>query len=156
MFLLALPLATKITIATIIAVTIFGSGLYLGNKIGVSSCQQAVIDSQVHTIAAIKEQVVISDQVTTEYVNTVAKIQTKSREVLTNAKIPTTSLSGDFRLFHDAAADPFSQATRTADAASVEAQDLADTISANYSSCNQNSATLEALQDWVRKQALVE
>ena len=154
MFLLALPLATKITIATIIAVTIFGSGLYLGNKIGVSSCQQAVIDSQVHTIAAIKEQVVISDQVTTEYVNTVAKIQTKSREVLTNAKIPTTSLSGDFRLFHDAAADPFSKATGTADAVSVET--LADTLSANYSSCNQNSATLEALQDWVRKQALVE
>jgi hypothetical protein len=154
MFLLALPLATKITIATIVAVTIFGSGLYLGNKIGVSSCQQAVIDSQVHTIAAIKEQVVISDQVTTEYVNTVAKIQTKSREVLTNAKIPTTSLSGDFRLFHDAAADPFSKATGTADAVSVET--LADTISANYSSCNQNSATLEALQDWVRKQALVE
>jgi hypothetical protein len=154
MFLLALPLATKITIATIIAVTIFGSGLYLGNKIGVSSCQQAVIDSQVHTIAAIKEQVVISDQVTTEYVNTVAKIQTKSREVLTNAKIPTASLSGDFRLFHDAAADPFSKATGTADAVSVET--LADTLSANYSSCNQNSATLEALQDWVRKQALVE
>jgi hypothetical protein len=154
MFLLALPLATKITIATIIAVTIFGSGLYLGNKIGVSSCQQAVIDSQVHTIAAIKEQVVISDQVTTEYVNTVAKIQTKSREVLTNAKIPTASLSGDFRLFHDAAADPFSKATGTADAVPVET--LADTISANYSSCNQNSATLEALQDWVRKQALVE
>lgn len=154
MFLLALPLATKITIATIIAVTIFGSGLYLGNKIGVSSCQQAVIDSQVHTIAAIKEQVVISDQVTTEYVKTVAKIQTKSREVLTNAKIPTASLSGDFRLFHDAAADPFSKATGTADAVSVET--LADTISANYSSCNQNSATLEALQDWVRKQALVE
>lgn len=154
MFLLALPLATKITIATIIAVTIFGSGLYLGNRIGVSSCQQAVIDSQVHTIAAIKEQVVISDQVTTEYVKTVAKIQTKSREVLTNAKIPTTSLSGDFRLFHDAAADPFSKATGTADAVSVET--LADTISANYSSCNQNSATLEALQDWVRKQALVE
>lgn len=154
MFLLALPLATKITIATIIAVTIFGSGLYLGNKIGVSSCQQAVIDSQVHTIAAIKEQVVISDQVTTEYVKTVAKIQTKSREVLTNAKIPTTSLSGDFRLFHDAAADPFSKATGTADAVSVET--LADTLSANYSSCNQNSATLEALQDWVRKQALVE
>ena len=151
---MALPLATKITIATIIAVTIFGSGLYLGNKIGVSSCQQAVIDSQVHTIAAIKEQVVISDQVTTEYVKTVAKIQTKSREVLTNAKIPTTSLSGDFRLFHDAAADPFSKATGTADAVSVET--LADTISANYSSCNQNSATLEALQDWVRKQALVE
>ena len=154
MFLMALPLATKITITTIIAVTIFGSGLYLGNKIGVSSCQQAVIDSKVHTIAAIKEQVVISDQVTTEYVKTVAKIQTKSREVLTNAKIPTTSLSGDFRLFHDAAADPFSKATGTADAVSVEA--LADTISANYSSCNQNSATLEALQDWVRKQALVE
>jgi hypothetical protein len=154
MFLMALPLATKITIATIIAVTIFGSGLYLGNKIGVSLCQQAVIDSQVHTIAAIKEQVVISDQVTTEYVKTVAKIQTKSREVLTNAKIPTTSLSGDFRLFHDAAADPFSKATGTADAVSVET--LADTISANYSSCNQNSATLEALQDWVRKQALVE
>lgn len=154
MFLLALPLATKITIATIIAVTIFGSGLYLGNRIGVSSCQQAVIDSQVHTIAAIKEQVVISDQVTTEYVKTVAKIQTKSREVLTNAKIPTASLSGDFRLFHDAAADPFSKATGTADAVSVET--LADTISANYSSCNQNSATLEALQDWVRKQALVE
>jgi hypothetical protein len=154
MFLMALPLATKITIATIIAVTIFGSGLYLGNRIGVSSCQQAVIDSQVHTIAAIKEQVVISDQVTTEYVNTVAKIQTKSREVLTNAKIPTTSLSGDFRLFHDAAADPFSKATGTADAVSVET--LADTLSANYSSCNQNSATLEALQDWVRKQALVE
>ena len=154
MFLLALPLATKITIATLIAVTIFGSGLYLGNRIGVSSCQQAVIDSQVHTIAAIKEQVVISDQVTTEYVKTVAKIQTKSREVLTNAKIPTTSLSGDFRLFHDAAADPFSKATGTADAVSVET--LADTISANYSSCNQNSATLEALQDWVRKQALVE
>jgi hypothetical protein len=126
----------------------------LGNRIGVSSCQQAVIDSQVHTIAAIKEQVVISDQVTTEYVNTVAKIQTKSREVLTNAKIPTTSLSGDFRLFHDAAADPFSKATGTADAVSVET--LADTLSANYSSCNQNSATLEALQDWVRKQALVE
>ena len=154
MFLMALPLATKITIATIIAVTIFGSGLYLGNRIGVSSCQQAVIDSQVHTIAAIKEQVVISDQVTTEYVKTVAKIQTKSREVLTNAKIPTASLSGDFRLFHDAAANPFSQATGTADAVPVET--LADTLSANYSSCNQNSATLEALQDWVRKQALVE
>ena len=156
MFLMALPLATKITLATIVAVTIFGSGLYLGNRIGVSSCQQAVIDSQVHTITAIKEQVIISDQVTTEYVKTVAKIQTKSREVLTNAKITPTSLPSNFRLFHDAAADPFSQATGTADAAPVETQALADTISTNYSSCNQNSATLEALQDWVRKQALVE
>ena len=58
-FLLALPLATKITVAIMLVVTLFGAGVYQGIRIGEASCREAVIESERHTAQAITEQVLV-------------------------------------------------------------------------------------------------
>jgi hypothetical protein len=46
-----LSLGTKIAIATTLAAALFSFGLYLGNKIGVSSCYEATITDVAETVA---------------------------------------------------------------------------------------------------------
>lgn len=58
-------------------------------------------------------------------------------------------LPADYRVQHDAAAQPDAPAG-AANAAAVAAAAFADTVSNNYATCHDNAAKLTALQDWVR------
>lgn len=157
-FLLALPLATKITVAIMLVVTLFGTGVYQGIRIGESSCREAVIESERHTVQAITEQVLVTDKVITDYSATIGQVQKRSREILRNAKVDDSIiLPSSFRVFHDSAAtNSVPSSTDFIDAASVSIADVTETINANYGSCQENITQLQSLQDWIRQQSKIE
>jgi hypothetical protein len=159
--LLAVPLAAKIAIATTLATALFSFGLYLGNRLGISSCQEAVIESGIHSLEVSAKQSQISDSVNTKYVDRIKIVQGRTQEIIKEIKVYVkddahTYLPGGFRMLHDLAInyDP-SNSTGTVDETPVTTQDVAETVAANYGICQENSSTLSALQDFVRQQAAV-
>ena len=157
-FLLALPLATKITVAITLAVALFGAGLYQGVRIGEASCREAVIESQTHTIQAVSEQVLVTDKIITDYSATIGQVQKRSREILRNAKVDDSIiLPSSFRVFHDSSAtNSVPSSTDFANAQTVSIADVTETINANYGSCHENITQLNSLQEWIRNQSKIE
>jgi Ethanolamine utilization protein EutJ (predicted chaperonin) len=157
-FLLALPLATKITVAITLAVALFGAGLYQGVGIGEASCREAVIESQTHTIQAVSEQVLVTDKIVTDYTKAIGQVQKRSREILRNAKIDDSIiLPSSFRVFHDSSAtNSVPSSTDVIDAATVSIADVTETINTNYGTCQENITQLNSLQEWVRNQSKIE
>lgn len=79
--------------------------------------------------------------------------QTIIKEVPVYVQADACPLPGGFRVLHDAAAhgevpDP----ARIADAAPAAAQDVAETLAANYGTYQEVAARLLGLQEWVRAQ----
>ena len=157
-FLLALPLATKITVAIMLVVTLFGAGVYQGIRIGEASCREAVIESERHTAQAITEQVLVTDKVITNYSATIGQVQKRSREILRNAKVDDSIiLPSSFRVFHDSAStNTVPSSTDFANASPVSIADVTETINTNYGTCQENITQLQSLQDWIRQQAKIE
>ena len=156
-----IPIAAKISIALTLVIALFSSGLYVGNRLGISSCQEAVIESQRHGLEVSAKQSQISDSVTTKYVDRIKIVQGRTQEIIKEIKVyvkddADTYLSGGFRLLHDLAIynDP-GNSTGTIDETPVKTQDFAETVVRNYGICQENASTLEALQDFVRQQAAV-
>lgn len=157
---LAIPFAAKIAIATIASAALFGSGLYLGNKMGVSSCYEATIEAQAHAIETGIQQAVVSDKTVTKYVDRVQIVQGKSRDLIREVKVyvkdDTCNLSGSFRLLHDSAVyNELPDPARIIDEEAVSVEAVAETVAANYGICHENATTLSSLQDWVREQSLI-
>ena len=157
--LLAVPLAAKIAIITTLATALFSAGLYMGHQIGVSGCYEAQIKAQAHSIETGIKQAVVSDQTVTKYVDRIQIVQGKSREIIKEVKIyvqDTVNLSADWRMLHDSAVyNAVSDTTRNSDDGTVTATDAIETVAANYSICEENSQTLQALQSWVREQSSI-
>ena len=155
----ALSLGTKIAIATTLAAALFSAGLYVGHKWGVSSCYEATIEAQRHTIETGIKQGVVSDNTVTKYVDRVQIVQGKSRTIIKEIPIyvkDTCTLSADWRMLHDSAVkSELPDPTRDSDERTVTAQDALETVAVNYGICHQNAATLSSLQDWVKEQALI-
>ena len=155
----ALSLSSKIAICTTLAAALFSAGLYVGHKWGVSSCYEATIEAQRHTIETGIKQAVVSDQTVTKYVDRVQIVQGKSREIIKEVKVyvqDTCTLSGGFRLLHDSAVNnELPDPARIVDEAPVSVADVAETVAANYGICHENSQTLQALQSWVREQSSI-
>ena len=155
----ALSLSTKIAISTTLAVAIFSAGLYVGHKWGVSSCYEATIEAQRHTIETGVKQAMVSDKAVTEYVDRVQIVQGKSREIIKEVKVyvqDTCTLSGGFRLLHDSAVNnELPSPSRIADEETISVEAATQTILENYQACNVNSETLTSLQSWVREQSAI-
>ena len=157
-FIAALPLATKLAVTTIAFTAVFGFGMYLGNKIGVSSCQEAVIEAQRHSIETGVKQAEVSDKIVTKYVD---RVKIVKKNVVKEVKVyvkddANIMLSPNFRLFHDSSANnEIPSRTSNPDGKAVTVEDLANTIAGNYGNCHENSATLISLQDWVREQSMI-
>ena len=157
-FLTALPFATKLAVTTIAFTTVFGFGMYLGNKIGVSSCHEAVIEAQRHSIETGIKQAEVSDKIVTKYVD---RVKIVKKNVVKEVKVyvkddANIMLSPNFRLFHDSSANnEIPSRTSNPDGKAVTVEDLANTIAGNYGNCHENSATLISLQDWVREQSMI-
>ena len=157
-FLLALPLATKIAAAIMLVVTLFGAGVYQGIRIGESSCREAVIESERHTVQAVTEQVLVTDKVITDYSKSIGQVQKRSREILRNAKVDDSIiLPSSFLVFHDSdSKNTVPSSTDFANASPVSIADVTETINTNYGTCQENIAQLQSLQDWIRQQAKIE
>lgn len=104
----------------------------------------------------------VTEKIVVEYVDRVREVRGKTIEIIKEVpryvSIDDCSLSGGFRMFHDWAVMPTGKAPDAAsgaDAAPVAAQALAGTISENYGACHANAVTLEALQEWERRQGEV-
>ena len=155
----ALSLSSKIAICTTLAAALFSAGLYVGHKWGVSSCYEATIEAQRHTIETGIKQAVVSDQTVTKYVDRVQIVQGKSRTIIKEIPIyvkDTCTLSADWRLLHNNAVNnAVSDTTRDSDEGTVSATDALETVAANYGICHENSQTLQALQSWVREQSSI-
>ena len=157
-FIASIPLATKLAVTTIAFTAVFGFGMYLGNKIGVSSCHEAVIEAQRHSIETGIKQAEVSDKIVTKYVDRVKIVkQNVIKEVKVYVKDDANiMLSPNFRLFHDSSANnEIPSRTSNPDGKAVTVEDLANTIAGNYGNCHENSATLISLQDWVREQSMI-
>jgi len=154
-----LSLGTKIAIATTLATASFSFGLYLGNKIGVSSCYEATIEAQRHSIETGVKQTVVSDKTITKYVDRIQIVQGKSREIIKEVKVyvqDNCTLSAGWRMLHDSAVkSELPDPTRDSDEGTVTATDALETVAANYGICHENSQTLQALQSWVREQSSI-
>ena len=154
-----LSLGTKIAIATTLATALFSAGLYVGHKWGVSSCYEATIEAQRHTIETGIKQAVVSDKTVTEYVDRVQIVQGKSRTIIKEIPIyvkDTCTLSADWRMLHDSAVkSELPDPTRDSDERTVTAQDALETVAANYGICEETKTTLQALQSWVREQSAI-
>jgi hypothetical protein len=155
----ALSLSSKIAICTTLCAALFSAGLYVGHKWGVSSCYEATIEAQRHTIETGIKQAVVSDQTVTKYVDRVQIVQGKSRTIIKEIPIyvqDTVNLSGGWRMLHDSAANnELPDTTRDSDEATVTATDALETVIRNYGICHENSTTLFSLQEWVREQSLI-
>lgn len=156
-----IPIAAKISIALTLVIALFSSGLYVGNRLGISSCQEAVIESQRHSLEVSAKQSQISDSVTTKYVDRIKIVQGRTQEIIKEVNVyvkddSNTYLSGGFRMLHDLAInyDP-SNSTGTANAETISVKDVAETVIGNYGICQENSSTLKSLQDWVREQSAI-
>ena len=157
--LLAVPLAAKIAIATTLAAALFSFGLYVGHKMGVSSCYEATIEAQRHSIETGIKQAVVSDKTVTKYVDRIQIVQGKSREIIKEVKVyvqDNCTLSAGWRMLHDSAVkSELPDTTRDSDERTVTAQNALETVAANYGICHENSQTLQALQSWVREQSSI-
>jgi hypothetical protein len=156
--LLAIPLTVKIAVATTLAAALFCSGLYMGHKWGVSSCYEATIEAQRHTVETGIQQAMVSDQTITKYVDRVQIVQGKSREIIKEVKIyvkdDTCNLPSSWRMLHDSAVNnELPSPARIIDAETVSLEAATKTIFENYQACNVNSETLSSLQRWVREQS---
>ena len=155
----ALSLSSKIAICTTLAAALFSAGLYVGHKWGVSSCYEATIEAQRHTIETGVKQAVVSDQTVTKYVDRVQDLQKTSREIIKEVKVyvqDTCTLSGGFRLLHDSAVyNELPDPARIADAEAIGLEAATKTILENYQACNINSETLSSLQGWVKEQSIL-
>jgi hypothetical protein len=155
----ALSLSSKIAICTTLAAALFSAGLYVGHKWGVSSCYEATIEAQRHTIETGVKQAVVSDKTITQYVDRVQIVQGKSRTIIKEIPIyvqDTVNLSGGWRMLHNNAVyNAVSDTTRDSDEATVTATDALETVIRNYGICHENSTTLSSLQEWVREQSLI-
>ena len=155
----ALSLSSKIAICTTLCAALFSAGLYVGHKWGVSSCYEATIEAQRHTIETGIKQAVVSDQTVTEYVDRVQIVQGKSREIIREVKVyvqDNCTLSGGFRLLHDSAIyNELPDPARIADAEAIGLEAATQTILENYQACNVNAETLSSLQQWVRDESAI-
>jgi hypothetical protein len=154
----ALSLSSKIAICTTLCAALFSAGLYMGHQIGVSGCYEAQIEAQAHSIETGIKQAVVSDQTVTKYVDRVQDLQKTSRAIIKEVihVQDTCTLSADWRLLHDSAANnELPDTTRDSDERTVTATDALETVAANYGICHENSQTLKALQSWVKEQSLI-
>ena len=155
----ALSLSTKIAAATMLAAALFSAGLYVGHKWGVSSCYEATIEAQAHSIETGIKQAVVSDKTVTEYVDRVQIVQGKSRTIIKEIPIyvkDTCTLSAGWRMLHDSAVkSELPDTTRIADAEAIGLEAATQTILENYQACNVNAETLSSLQRWVREESAI-
>ena len=113
------------------------------------------------TVAIAKQQqkqAEVTTQVVTQYVDRWRTVHTAGQTIIKEVPVyvpaTTPDLPGGFRVLHDAAATgQLPDASGSADAPPVPAQDIASTLASNYLTCRETAEQLTALQEWAKKMA---
>ena len=93
----------------------------------------------------------VETKVVIQYRDRVRVIREIGPEVIREIEVIRKSdcvLPPEFRVYHDRATGADGQAPAGADAAPVTPEDVAETVRENYARSLENSAQLEALQEW--------
>jgi hypothetical protein len=138
-----------------IVLVAFGAG-WLGNGWRLNADiadQRLTIANQAETLRLASQHKI--NQTATKFAEKAAKDRVVTQTIIREVEkyVPSTApvLSGDFRVFHDAAAAGQEiDDTKRANAAPVKAQTVAATVADNYSACLYDQQRLTALQDIVR------
>ena len=160
------PLSLRLVAAALALLTLTGGGWLCyerGRLAGAEQERQRCAQKIEGIERSAREQAETNQRVITKtvtrFVTKAAQDQVIHREQIKEIEkyAPTDRLvlSGDFRVFHDAAARGVSipdagDPTRI-NAAPVAASDLAVTVAENYAGCREDRGRLEALQEIVRK-----
>ena len=157
-----IPIAAKISIALTLVIALFSSGLYVGNRLGISSCQEAVIESQRHGLEVSAKQSQISDSVTTKYVDRIKIVQGRTQEIIKEIKVYVTEKNdvqcmvntGFVRMWNDANSSSISASSGNSDetASTVILSEVATQHAKEALICNETEQQLLSLQEWVREQ----
>ena len=160
-----IPIAAKISIALTLVIALFSSGLYVGNRLGISSCQEAVIESQRHGLEVSAKQSQISDSVTTKYVDRIKIVQGRTQEIIKEIKVYVTEKNdvqcmvntGFVRMWNDANSSSISASSGNSDetASTVILSEVATQHAKEALICNETEQQLLSLQEWVREQSSI-
>lgn len=160
-----IPIAAKISIALTLVIALFSSGLYVGNRLGISSCQEAVIESQRHGLEVSAKQSQISDSVTTKYVDRIKIVQGRTQEIIKEVKVYVTEKNdvqcmvntGFVRMWNDANSSSISASSGNSDetASTVILSEVATQHAKEALICNETEQQLLSLQEWVREQSAI-
>lgn len=146
-----------------LALSLFVLGNTYGQYRARAECDAQKTAVAIHTAQTEVVQAQTTTQVVTDYAQRAAVARERGREItkkvsqyVPQTDQPTFTLPGGWRMLHDAAATgELPITTSGADAVAVTPQDAASTVSDNYATCRANALQLDALQEWVRKQAEV-
>lgn len=130
---------------------------------GMSYEQDMTIANQaVRTVTVAKRQAAVTVRVVTKYVDRIQTIREQGAEIIREVPVYVTkeddarcTVPGGFVRLHDAAATntvPDPARISDAQAAGIALSAVGSTVAGNYERCHENSAQLEALQEWVREQ----
>lgn len=120
--------------------------------------EQCASKAAVQIAQATVKQSQVTEQVATRAAEASAALRERGREIVNRvpAYVPKDHapyLPGAWHVLHDdAAQSELSEATVIADAAPVDAQDAATTVTQNYATCHLDAQRLSDLQDWVSRQ----
>ena len=110
-----------------------------------------VRQNQSDTTAHVVMRYVDREKVVREAGDTIIK------EVIKYVPSNSCAMPGGFRVLHDAAATNTIPVTPgVADAQPVNAQDVAATVATNYKQYHEVAVQLDSLQEWVRRQAIID
>ena len=123
---------------------------------------KTIVNQAVRTVAVVKRQAEVTVKVITKYVDRIQTIREQGAAIIKEVPVYVTkeddarcAVPGGFVRLHDAAATntvPGPARISDAQAAGIALSTVASTVSDNYGRCHENSAQLEALQEWVREQ----
>ncbi len=149
---------------SVIALLFFTLGNLQGSSHARDKCMAEKAAAEIHTSHVETVQAQTTVDVVTKYAQRASDMRARSQSITSKVShyVPTKTdssacaLPSGWRLLHDAAATgELPITTSGADAAVVTPQEAASTVSDNYATCRANALQLDALQEWVRKQAEV-
>lgn len=141
----------------LLAVALIGfTGWHLRAKQAAFEEQQAELKQLRSDLSYQKQVTAAADSVMSARVESAARIQTVTKEVIREvpSRVPvgTPDLPGGWRVLHDAAATgAIPPAPGGADASPVPAATAAETVVENYGVCRDTADRLDKLQQWIRE-----
>lgn len=141
----------------LLAVALIGfTGWHLRAKQAAYEAQEAELKQLRIDLSEQKQLTAAADSVMSARVESAARIQTVTKEVIREVpvRVPagTPDLPGGWRVLHDAAVSgEVPAAPGGADEAPVPAAAAAETVVENYGSCRDTADRLDKLQQWIKE-----
>lgn len=161
MLAMVVPLPYRLLALALLAVALMGFGYVKGVSHEAAKWEAAKAEAERKAAAIQVRQAEATVKVVTQYVDRVKVVREKGADIIKEVPVYVTHeadaacvLSRGFVRLHDAAAAnqiPGPAGSADAAPAGIALSTVAGTVADNYERCRENSAQLEALQDWIRQ-----